>query len=85
MRDTQIGFAQPSGRGQLARLRAVLWQESSADEDAQELELILGGKSNNAAGGSGCTEQAMGRWQVFWKPGCARMLMDARLPIPSGM
>ena len=44
MRGTQVRFAQPSDRDQLARLRAVLWPESSAEEHAKELELILGGK-----------------------------------------
>ena len=42
MRDTQVRFAQKSDRDQLARLRAMLWPESSAGEHGQELRLILG-------------------------------------------
>ncbi len=44
MRDTQVRFAQNSDRDQLARLRAMLWPESSAGEHGQELRLILGGQ-----------------------------------------
>src|SRR6266478_6084067 len=44
MRDTRVRPAQPSDVEELARLRAVLWPESSAEEHAQELELILGGQ-----------------------------------------
>ncbi len=44
MRDTQVRFAQKSDRDQLARLRAMLWPESSAGEHGQELRLILGGQ-----------------------------------------
>src|SRR5882762_10964924 len=44
MTDTQVRFGQPSDRDQLARLRAALWPESSKEEHAQELELILEGK-----------------------------------------
>jgi hypothetical protein len=44
MRGTRVRPAQPSDVEELARLRAVLWPESSAEEHVQELELIPGGK-----------------------------------------
>jgi aminoglycoside 6'-N-acetyltransferase I len=44
MRNTLIRSAQPCDREQLARLRAALWPESSVEEHAEELELVLGGK-----------------------------------------
>ena len=44
MTDTQVRFGRPADRDQLARLRAALWPESSKEEHAQELELILEGK-----------------------------------------
>jgi aminoglycoside 6'-N-acetyltransferase I len=44
MGETRVRFAQSGDREQLARLRAVLRPESSAEEHAQELELILAGK-----------------------------------------
>lgn len=44
MKETRIRFAQPADREPLARIRAVLWPESSSEEHAEELELILSGK-----------------------------------------
>jgi aminoglycoside 6'-N-acetyltransferase I len=43
-----IRAAFPSDCEQLARLRQALWPESSAEEHAQELELILTGKPPGA-------------------------------------
>lgn len=45
MKNTQVRFARPSDLEQLARLRAALWPESSAEEHGQELESILAGES----------------------------------------
>jgi aminoglycoside 6'-N-acetyltransferase I len=39
-----IRLAQPSDRDQLVRLRRVLWPQSSAEEHARELTLILEGR-----------------------------------------
>jgi aminoglycoside 6'-N-acetyltransferase I len=44
MRETRIRFAQPADWEQLARMRGALWPESSTEEHAKELELILPGK-----------------------------------------
>jgi aminoglycoside 6'-N-acetyltransferase I len=44
MRNALIRNAQPFDLEQLARLRAALWPESSVEEHAEELELVLGGK-----------------------------------------
>jgi aminoglycoside 6'-N-acetyltransferase I len=44
VRDTHIRLGQPSDRDQLARLRTALWPESSVEEHAEELGLILAGK-----------------------------------------
>ncbi len=44
MRDTTVRLASPSDCDHLARLRAALWPESSAEEHAQELKEILAGK-----------------------------------------
>ena len=44
MRATRVRLAQPADRDQLARLRAALWPESSAEEHGQELKLLLAGK-----------------------------------------
>lgn len=46
MDDVQIRPARPSDLDQLARLRKALWPESSGDEHAQELRLLLGGKAH---------------------------------------
>jgi aminoglycoside 6'-N-acetyltransferase I len=40
-----VRIARPADREHLARLRAALWPESSAEEHAQELASILGGKA----------------------------------------
>ena len=44
MKETRVRLAEPADREQLARMRAALWPESSAEEHAQELELILSGR-----------------------------------------
>jgi aminoglycoside 6'-N-acetyltransferase I len=44
MSGISVRFARPGDREQLARLRAALWPESSAEEHAQELVSILAGK-----------------------------------------
>jgi aminoglycoside 6'-N-acetyltransferase I len=44
MKETRVRLAQPADREQLAQMRAALWPESSAEEHAQELGLILSGK-----------------------------------------
>ena len=44
MRDARVRVAQASDCSELARLRAALWPESSVDEHARELALILVGK-----------------------------------------
>jgi aminoglycoside 6'-N-acetyltransferase I len=44
--DIQIRPGRPSDLDQLARLREALWPESSAEEHAQELRLLLGGKAD---------------------------------------
>ena len=44
MSEICIRLAQPSDRDQLARLRRVLWPQSSAEEHARELTLILEGR-----------------------------------------
>src|SRR5712691_4967323 len=86
MTDTQVRFGQPSDRDQLARLRAALWPESSKDEHAQELELILEGRFLGVMPVVILVAQAGdGLWQDFWKPACACTPMDARHPIPSVM
>jgi aminoglycoside 6'-N-acetyltransferase I len=41
--EVHIRPAQPSDRERLARLRAALWPETSAEEHARELALILAG------------------------------------------
>lgn len=43
--NVQIRPAQPSDLDQLARLCEALWPKSSAEEHAQELRLLLGGKA----------------------------------------
>jgi aminoglycoside 6'-N-acetyltransferase I len=43
VKDVLVRFAQPSDLEQLARLREVLWPESSAEEHGEELALILVG------------------------------------------
>lgn len=43
--DIVIRFARPGDREELARLRAALWPESSAEEHAHELSAILDGKA----------------------------------------
>src|SRR5215472_13178214 len=48
MRDFHVRLARPSDREALARLLAALWPESSAEEHAQELELILAGEAPGA-------------------------------------
>jgi aminoglycoside 6'-N-acetyltransferase I len=45
MADIAIRVARPEDRQPLARLRAALWPESSAEEHAQELLSILVGKA----------------------------------------
>jgi aminoglycoside 6'-N-acetyltransferase I len=45
MQDVQIRPATLSDIDQLAPMLAALWPQSSADEHAQELRLILGGKA----------------------------------------
>jgi aminoglycoside 6'-N-acetyltransferase I len=42
--DICIRLARPSDRDQLARMREALWPQSSAEEHARELTLILEGK-----------------------------------------
>ena len=42
--ETHIRLAQPKDRSALARLREALWPESTAEEHAQELEIILASK-----------------------------------------
>lgn len=44
MSEICIRLAQPSDRDQLVRLRRVLWPQSSAEEHARELTLILEGR-----------------------------------------
>ena len=44
--DVAVRVARPEDRGPLARLRAALWPESSAEEHAQELVAILDGKAS---------------------------------------
>jgi aminoglycoside 6'-N-acetyltransferase I len=44
MGNTHVRLAQQSDRDELSRLRTVLWPESSAEEHAEELRLILSGK-----------------------------------------
>ncbi|HYM05226.1 MAG TPA: GNAT family N-acetyltransferase [Terriglobales bacterium] len=44
MSEIYIRLAQPSDRDQLVRLRRVLWPQSSAEEHARELTLILEGR-----------------------------------------
>jgi aminoglycoside 6'-N-acetyltransferase I len=44
MRTTHVRLAQQTDRDELSRLRAALWPESSAEEHARELELVLSGK-----------------------------------------
>jgi aminoglycoside 6'-N-acetyltransferase I len=44
MRTACIRLAQRADRDALSRMRAALWPESSAEEHAEELELILSGK-----------------------------------------
>ena len=44
MKDISVRFARREDREQLARLRAALWPESSAEEHAEELSLILAGR-----------------------------------------
>lgn len=48
MSDISIRYAQASDRAQLSRLRGALWSESSAEELARELSLILEGKTSLA-------------------------------------
>jgi aminoglycoside 6'-N-acetyltransferase I len=45
MSDIRVRLAQPADRAALARLRAALWPESSAEEHSQELISILAGDS----------------------------------------
>ena len=45
VRDFHVRLARPADREALARLLAALWPESTAEEHARELELILAGKS----------------------------------------
>lgn len=45
MKDFHVRPAQPPDRGALARLLHALWPESTAEEHAGELELILAGKA----------------------------------------
>ena len=44
--NVQIRLAQASDLEQLARLCEALWPQSSAEDHAQELRLILGGKAD---------------------------------------
>jgi aminoglycoside 6'-N-acetyltransferase I len=44
MRTTHVRLAQQTDRDELSRLRVALWPESSAEEHARELELVLSGK-----------------------------------------
>lgn len=44
MREIRVRLAVLSDRDQLARLRTALWPESSLEEHAEELALILAGK-----------------------------------------
>jgi aminoglycoside 6'-N-acetyltransferase I len=44
MGEIRVRLAQPSDREQLVQLRTALWPESSMEEHAEELELILAGK-----------------------------------------
>jgi aminoglycoside 6'-N-acetyltransferase I len=44
MKDISVRFARPGDLGQLAGLRGALWPESSAEEHAEELSLILAGR-----------------------------------------
>ena len=44
MKDISVRFARAGDREQLARMRAALWPESSAEEHSEELALILAGK-----------------------------------------
>jgi aminoglycoside 6'-N-acetyltransferase I len=44
MRTTRIRLAQQMDRDELSRMRAALWPESSAEEHAEELNIILSGK-----------------------------------------
>jgi aminoglycoside 6'-N-acetyltransferase I len=48
MSDIFIRHAQPSDRAQLSRLREALWPESSVEEQARELSVILEGKASLA-------------------------------------
>jgi len=45
--DIQIRPARPSDLDQLARQFEALWPQSSAEEHAQELDLLLGGKAGS--------------------------------------
>ena len=45
MKDFHVRIAQPPDCGALARLLHALWPESTAEEHAGELELILAGKA----------------------------------------
>lgn len=44
MTPTRVRLAQQADRDELSRMRAALWPESSAEEHAEELRLILSGK-----------------------------------------
>jgi aminoglycoside 6'-N-acetyltransferase I len=44
MRTTRVRLAQQADLDELSRLRAALWPESSAEEHAEELQVILSGK-----------------------------------------
>jgi aminoglycoside 6'-N-acetyltransferase I len=44
MRRSRVRLAQQADRDELSRLRAALWPESSAEEHAEELQVILSGK-----------------------------------------
>lgn len=44
-RDTRVRFAQPADQSALGRMRKALWPESTAEEHAGELALLLAGQA----------------------------------------
>src|SRR6059036_2757117 len=74
--NVQIRPAQASDLDQLARLCEALWPKSSAEEHAQELRLILGGKASLVLTMPltiFVAEGNMGYWSVSWKSTYVRM------------